>query len=98
MSNPYEPSNVPAERQPQESSGPEPGAVAYGVFVRSLGLFAVCYGVWTLLLSFSYAIGVPEAQHGDTAASLFSGVFLVVIGAILLSAARFIVAGSYPRS
>ena len=96
--NPYEPPSGLSDYQPERIEPKEsPGAIAYGVVVRSLGLIAILYGIWYLSVLVYYALGIPEVNAGDNASSFIGGTMMVVVGLLLIGFAKAVVAASYPR-
>lgn len=96
--NPYEPPSEQGNYQPERIESKEsPGAIAYGVVVRSLGLITILYGFWYFSVLVYHALGIPEVNSGDYASSFISGTMLVVGGLLLVGFAKAVVAASYPR-
>lgn len=98
--NPYQPPTTPAERPTTEdaSQPTADGSIAYGVMVRSLGLASLLYGAWSVSFAFMYAAGVPEANEGEKQLTFAGGMFLVLVGLMLLGFAPLVVRLSYPHS
>ncbi len=70
---------------------------AFGVMVRSLGLFGVCYALWNLGFAFSDAIGFTARPDVSAREYVAGMVTFMAIGIALLCGADSIVRYAYGR-
>ena len=98
--NPYE-SPLQAEASMGDANATRPAISitapeAFGVVIRSAGLYLLLYGAWYLTWGILYVLGLPQHQSADQAGLLVNGITFLFSGVWLFMGANTIAQIAYP--
>jgi hypothetical protein len=105
--NPYEPPRAPdpmygdvdgeQARLVERNAGNFKPRDAFGVAVRTIGLLAACYGVWSITFEFVATVAAQGARTENKLEYASSGLLLLGLGVLLLRCATWFVNFAYPE-